>query len=140
MFNLCDEPCAANEVVSYGDEPESACQRVDLARQCDRVRGVDLRSLPAGTVVVVDTRHSRYRFVMLDESGRNALVEGGPYFPEETTARVEGSTLGGSLLKVGWIGLGWFVELSCRGRRIITSQVRSISVPKGSHDEQSSRT
>ena len=70
----------------------------------------------------------RYRFVMLDESGRNALVEGGPYFPRPSAARVEGSTLGGSLLKVGWIGLGLFVELSFGGKRIITSRVRSISV------------
>ena len=76
---------------------------------------------------------------MLDGSGRNALVEGGPYFPQETTALVEGSTLGGSLLKVGWIGLGLFLELSFCGKRIVTSRVRSISVPEGSHDEHSSR-
>ena len=121
------------EMVTYGERPESGSQR-------DRVRGIDLRSLSAGTAVVVDTRHSRYRVVMLDGSGWNALVQGGPYFPQQTTARVEGSTLGGSLLKSGWIGVGWFMELSCGGERIITSQVRSISVPKGRHDEHSSRT
>ena len=140
MFNLCREPGAANEAVTYGDGPEPASQSADLARQSDSLTGIDLRALPAGTAIVVDTRHSRYRFVMLDEGGRNALVEGGPYFPQETFGRVEGSTLGGSLLKIGWIGLGWFVELSFGGKRIITSQVRSISVLKGSHDEQSSRT
>jgi hypothetical protein len=140
MFHLCDEVDAANEVVTDGDAPESAAQCADFARQSDRVPGIDLHSLPAGAAVVVDTRHSRYRFVMLDGSGRNALVEGGRYFPQETTARVEGSTFGGSLLNVGWIGLGSFVELSCGGKRIITSRVRSISIPKGSHDEQSSRS
>ena len=140
MFHQCEEPGAGNESVRYEDGPEVVSYSEHSASQNDRVTGIDLRSLPAGTAVVVDTRHSRYRFVMLDESGRNALVEGGPYFPRPTTARVEGSTLGGSLLKIGWIGLGWFVELSCGGTRIITSQVRSISVPKGSHDEHSSRT
>jgi len=140
MFNLCGEPDTANEVVTYGDGYEPASQREDFARQSDRVTGIDLRSLPPGTAVVVETENSRYRFVMLDGNGRNALVEGGPYFPRAATARVEGSTLGGSLLKVGWIGLGLFVELSFGGKRIITSRVRSISVPKGSHDEQSSRT
>jgi hypothetical protein len=139
MFNPCDEPGTADEVVTCGDVAETASQSADLARQSDSVTGIDLRALPAGTAVVVDTRHSRYRFVMLDGSGRNALVEGGPYFPQEATARIEGSTLGGSLLKVGWIGLGLLVELSFGGKRIITSRVRSISVPKGSHDEQSSR-
>lgn len=140
MFHQSEQPGAANEAVPYEDGREAVSYCDDSASQNDRVTGVDLRSLPAGTAVIVDTRHSRYRFVMLDESGRNAWVKGGPYFPEETTARVEGSTLGGSLLKIGWIGLGWFVELSCGGKRIITSQVRSISVPRGSHDEQSSRT
>jgi hypothetical protein len=131
MFHQCDDPGAANQAVPYEDGPEAVSYSEDSASQNDRVTGIDLRSLPAGTAVVVDTRHSRYRFVMLDESGRNALVEGGRYFPRATTARVEGSTLGGSLLKVGWIGLGLFVELSFGGKRIITSRVRSISMPRG---------
>ena|SRR3989442_9597248 len=135
MFNLYDEPGAANEVITYGDGPGPASQRANSAPQSDSVKGIDLRSLPEGTAVVVDTRHSRYRLVTLDGNGGNALVEGGSYFPQETTARVEGSTLGGSLLKVGWIGLGLFLELSFGGKRIITSRVRAISVPKGSHDE-----
>jgi hypothetical protein len=140
MFNLCDEPGGTNEAAMYADGPGSASQRAHFARRRDRVTGIDLRSLPPGTAVVVDTRNSRYRFVTLDGSGGNALVEGGPYFPQETIARVEGSTLGGSLLKVGWIRLGLFLELSCGGKRIITSRVRSISVPNGSHDEHSSRS
>jgi hypothetical protein len=131
MFHECDDPGAANEAVTYEDDPEAVSYREDSASQNLRVTGIDLRSLPAGTAVVVDTRHSRYRFVMLDGSGWVALVQGGPYFPQETIARVEGSTLGGSLLKVGWIGLGWFVELSFGGKRIITSRVRSISMPRG---------
>ena len=131
MVNLTGEAGGANEAVTYADGPEAVSYCEDSASQNDRVTGIDLRSLSAGTAVVVDTRHSRYRFVMLDESGRNALVEGGPYFPRATTARVEGSTLGGSLLKVGWIGLGWFVELSFGGKRIITSRVRSVSMPRG---------
>jgi hypothetical protein len=131
MFHECDDPGAANEAVTYEDDPEAVSYCRDSAAQNVRVTGIDLRSLPAGTAVVVDTRHSRYRFVMLDGSGWVALVQGGPYFPQETIARVEGSTLGGSLLKVGWIGLGWFVELSFGGKRIITSRVRSISMPSG---------
>jgi hypothetical protein len=126
MFHQCDDPGAANHAVTYEDGPEAVSSCEDSASQNDRVTGIDLRSLPAGTAVVVDTRHSRYRFVMLDETGRNALIEGGPYFPRATTVRVEGSTFGGSLLKVGWIGLGLCVELSFGGKRIITSRVRSI--------------
>ena len=112
----------------------------DVTHRSGIVTGIDLRSLPRGTALVVDTRNTRYRFVMLEGSGRNTLIEGGPYFPQETTVQVEGSALGGSLLKVGWIGLGLAVELSFGGKRIITSRVRSIRVPKGSRDEHSPRS
>lgn len=130
MLNLCDEPGAANQAITYGDGPEPASHSEEFALQRDRISGIYLQALPTGTVVGVDTRNSRYRFVMLDGSGRNVLVEGGPYFPQQTAAHLEGSTLGGSGLKVGWIGLGWFVELSFGGKRIITSRVRSISMPE----------
>jgi hypothetical protein len=131
MFHHGDDPGAANEAVTYEDGPEAVSYCEDSASQSHAVTGIDLRSRPAGTAVVVDTRHSRDRFVMLDESGGNALLEGGPYFPRPTAARVEGSTLGGSLFTIGWIGPGWFVELSCGGKRIITSRVRSIRMPRG---------
>jgi hypothetical protein len=128
MFNSCEEPGAASEGVTYGDQPELASQSMDFATQNGRVTGIDLRSLPPGTEVVVDTRHSRYRFVMFDGLGSNALVQGGRYFRQETEARINGSTCGGSPLKSGWIGLGLFVEISAGGMRIVTSRVRSITV------------
>ena len=129
MFNLCDEPGAANGVVTYGDRPGLRSRCVDVA-QSDTVAGIDVRSLPADTVVVVDTRNSRYRFVMLDARGRHALVEGGRHFPQEATVGIEGSTPDGSLVKVGWIGLGSFLELSSGARRIVTSRICSISVSR----------
>jgi hypothetical protein len=90
--------------------------------------GVDLSSLPAGTRVIVETRNSRYCLVMKDEGGSNAVALGGRYCPEETDVQIHGSTLGGSLISIGWIGLGWLVELSVHGKQILTSRVRSISV------------
>ena len=64
---------------------------------------------------------------MLDD-GWNVLVQGGCYFPQETAARIDGCALGGSVLKLGWIGLGLFLEISTCGKRIVTSRVRSIFV------------
>ena len=90
--------------------------------------GVDLSSLPAGTRVIVETRNSRYCLVMKDEGGCNAVGLGGRYCPEETDVQIHGSTLGGSLISMGWIGLGWLIELSVQGKCILTSRVRSISV------------
>ena len=88
---------------------------------------VDFRSLPSGAELVVETCNSCYRVVMLDQ-GRNVLVQGGRYFRQKTEARLEGSALGGGLLKAGWIVSGLCMEVSHLGKRIVTSRVRSISV------------
>jgi hypothetical protein len=92
------------------------------------VAGIDVRSLPRGAKLVVDTRNSRYHFVKLDGCGADVVVQGGHYFPEEAEARIAGSTLGGCPLELGWIRLGQFVEISSGGTRISTSRVQSISV------------
>jgi hypothetical protein len=92
------------------------------------VNGIDVRKLPAETEVSVDTSNSHYRFVMLDDGGSRALVHGGRYFGDEAEARIEGSTLHGALLRLGWIGLGLSLELSVQGKRIDTSRVRSITI------------
>jgi hypothetical protein len=128
MFNPSDAGGGQGDVIGYGDRSEPAAQFADPSTPTSRVAGVDVRSLPRGAELMVDTCHSRYHFVMLDGSGSSAMVQGGRYFLEETEARIDGSALGGSPLKVGWIGLGQFLEMSAGGRRITTSRVRSISV------------
>jgi hypothetical protein len=92
------------------------------------VSGVDVRKLPAATEIAVDTSNSHYRFVMLDDGSSRALVQGGRHFVDEREARIEGSTLRGALLRLGWIGLGLSMELSVQGRRLGTSRVRSIAI------------
>jgi hypothetical protein len=92
------------------------------------VTAIDVRTLAAGTQVAMDTANSHYRFVILDEGGRRALVHGGRYFDGEAEARIEGSALGGTLLWVGWIGEGLCLELAVQGKRVSTSPVRSIAI------------
>jgi hypothetical protein len=92
------------------------------------VSGVDVRKLPAETEVSVDTSNSHYRFVMLEGGSARALVRGGRYFDDDAEARIEGSTLGGTLLRLGWIGLGLSMELSVDGKRLGTSRVQSITI------------
>lgn len=92
------------------------------------VTSIDVRSLPPGTVLVVETRNSQYHFVMLDGSGSDALVQGGDSFREETRVRIDGSTLGGSVLRSGWLVWGLSLEISVGGQRIATSRVHSIRV------------
>ena len=128
MFTSSDESGAAGASISYSDQVELVVQAPDLSARAGKVAGIDIRSLPPGTELEVDTRNSRYRFVILDESGSNALVQGGPYFHEEAKVRINGSVLGGTLLKSGWIGLGMCIEISAGGQRVSTSHVRSITI------------
>jgi hypothetical protein len=92
--------------------------------------GLVLEGLEAGTAIVVATRHSSYRFVIVDAAQRQATVVGGKMFPERTDVRIEGATTGASIIKPGKIVVGLRLELSMGLKRITTSSVTSVSVEK----------
>ena len=87
--------------------------------------GVALRSLEPLTELRVQTRNTCYRIVVSRDS--DIVIQGGTFFPDPTHAHVEGASLGGNLLKVGWIGVGLRMEILAEGRRIVTTAVRSIA-------------
>jgi hypothetical protein len=91
-------------------------------------RGIHLRNIEPLTTIVVRTQNSRYRILITD--GTAAIVRGGAFFPEPTPARIDGSSFGGTLLKVGWIGIGLRMEIFTNGRRIITSPVRDVMLER----------
>ena len=92
------------------------------------VEGVALQSLETVTVLNVTTRHSDYHVVILDPVRQRVLVTGGRLFPEDTEVRCDGATVGGSLLKVGWIGVGLRLEMSIGRQRITTSRVQVVTI------------
>jgi hypothetical protein len=93
-----------------------------------RVRGILIRDDSPGTNYVVVTKNSTYDITVLDGAERRVRVQGGEYFPEPVLCILSGSTYGGSVLKVGWIGLGMCMEFFHEGRPIITTAVRSIGI------------
>jgi hypothetical protein len=93
-----------------------------------RVGGLSIAELDPITPLVIRTENSLYRITVLEPRGRRILVQGGAYFPNSTPAELEGSSLGGSLLKQGWIGPGMRMEISSEGKRIVTSRVRSMEI------------
>jgi len=128
MFMAGDEAGAAGPAFTSGDWFGVASP---IARQPrGPVHGIDVRRLPEGTVLVVDTHNTRYRIVMTGPGSR-ATIRGGRYFHEETDVRIEGSALAGSLLKMGWIAVGLFMEVASEDMRVVTSRVRSIIVEPG---------
>lgn len=86
--------------------------------------GISLRDLDPLTTLLVRTCNSRYRIVISQNT--TVFVQGGQFFPDMTDARLEGSSFGGSFLKVGWIGIGLCMEIWAGGQRIVTSPVRAI--------------
>ena len=91
----------------------------------DGTLGVQLRHLPPSTILLVWTMNSLYRVVVADWP--EVYIQGGAFFPEPTLAQLDGASIGGSCLRVGWIGAGLLVEIRSGGRRIITSPVRAIT-------------
>ena len=103
----------------------SAATLDGFARATDAVQGVYLRDLEPLTRLVVRTCNSEYQFLV--SAGGDVLVEGGRFFDHPTPAVLEGASLGGSFLKVGWIGVGLRMEIRDASRRIVTSPVRHIA-------------
>jgi hypothetical protein len=93
-------------------------------------KGVALQLLAAGTRLTVNTRNTRYQVIVLDPATRQVTVSGGPTLRKRFEGRLEGATTGGSLLRLGWIGVGLRMELSTGDRRITTSVVRSVTIER----------
>ena len=100
----------------------------DVRDAVSHVRGVDLNELPPWTTLLVWTWNSLYRVVIT--RGCNVTVQGGSFFPDFTFAHVNGATIGGSWLRVGWIGVGLLIEFDAAGTRIVTSPVLAITIQR----------
>jgi hypothetical protein len=89
------------------------------------VECVHLGHLEPFTTLLVRTLHSLYRIVI--NEGPSVSVQGGTFFPQATSAYLDGASLGGASIRVGCICIGLRVEIRAGDRRIITSPVRAIS-------------
>jgi hypothetical protein len=91
----------------------------------DNFDRVYLRELPPSTTLVVETRNSSYRIVIVE--GSNVCVQGGPFFPEPTSAHLDGASLRGTGLKVGWLEVGLLMRITAGAKRFVTSPIRTIT-------------
>jgi hypothetical protein len=88
--------------------------------------GVALADLPPIAELEVRTRNSCYRITVVDPAESRILIQGGSFFPLPRLARLGGASLGGSLLKLGWIGYGFSLEIHADGTSIVTTPVCEI--------------
>ena len=90
--------------------------------------GVRLRDLAPLDALEVRTRNSVYRFTVLNPLENTVLVSGGAFFPVPVRAALGGASIGGSMLKLGVILVGFQCEIAGSDGRVITTRVREIRV------------
>ena len=88
--------------------------------------GVQIASRPDLSQLTVETRNSVYEITVIDGAAREILIRGGKFFPEKTAARLCGSSMRGSFLKLGGIYAGFSMEILFDGQTIVTSPVQAI--------------
>ena len=95
--------------------------------------GVFLELLPPDTVLQIRTQHHFYTALLLGEG--LALISGHPqYCPQPVQVIIAGSTWGGSMLKVRFIGRGMQMEFHhpAYATPIVTSPIQEICEPNRS--------
>ena len=106
------------------------CSLDGFAQISGSLDGVSLRALRPQDTIHASTRNSEYRIVLVDPEQGRVTVQGGRFFAEPVSAVISGSTLGGCMLKLGWLGLGLRIEICAHGQRIVTSPVQSFFIER----------
>lgn len=75
----------------------------------DSEGGVQIDRLDIGTVLEVQTCNSLYTIEVLDN--KKFSVQGGSRFIHPCETWIGGSTWGGSMIKIKWIGIGMHIEM-----------------------------
>jgi len=103
--------------------------------------GVTLMTLEACDMIQARTRNSVYEIFLLEPKSGRAMVRGGKHFAEPMEGTVSGSTFGGCMLKIGWLGVGLRMEIYANGHRTVTTPIQSLRVERTDFgDDQSDST
>ena len=97
---------------------------VDKINESEDAGGIFWSELPEDAIVTVRTRNTVYT---LDKKA--GTIQGHPeYCPEPTKFTLHGSTFGGSMIKVNWLGPGMYMEFSTiKYDGIVTSQIQHVN-------------
>jgi hypothetical protein len=96
--------------------------------------GISVDDLAPLERLTVRTANSTYDVIIVAPEQAAILVRGGAYFPVFTPARLAGSSLGGSFLKLRTVHVGFRLELGTDHGFIITSPVRGVAIAPPLHD------
>ena len=88
--------------------------------------GVLVSDLTVHDRLTVCTRNSTYEIIVMEPQTAEVLVRGGRFFPQFAPARVAGSSLGGSFLKLHGVYAGFQLELITDDLPVITTRIRTV--------------
>ena len=88
-------------------------------------KSLRIHSLTQGEAVVVKTRNSSYRIIMLEPTSQMVLIRGGKYFQKPSEACLLGSAMGRQI-QIGRIVLGQGMGVAVGQRCFVTSPVAVI--------------
>ena len=103
----------------------------EMIGQGDAAPGIDARKLQPGDTLVMRTRNTAYTLQL--ENPARCMGRGtsdGKHVTDESAMYVLGSTLPGrgTMVKLGWVLLGFRMVLLVPGRELLTTPVQSLSV------------
>lgn len=116
-----------SQIPSFAPHPNLSDEVNRHIIQSEIEGGVFLKDLPPDTVLQIRTQHHCYTAVLLGDSA--ALISGHPqYCPKPVRVAIAGSTWGGSMLKLRYLGRGMRLEFSHPEYRtpIVTSSIQEI--------------
>ena len=88
----------------------SASAILDTRSRHEWTDGVQIDQMPDLERLTVKTLNSTYEITILCGHKGEVLVRGGRFFPEFANARLSGSSLGGSFLKMHGVYIGFKIE------------------------------
>ena len=106
----------------------SASALLDTWSSHSWTEGLQLENMQDMETLIVRTENSTYEITVICGRTGDILIRGGQFFPEFAEARLAGSSLGGSFLKLRGVYVGFSLEVHFDKRLIITSRVRKITV------------
>ncbi len=100
-----------------------------LIAEAEEKSGIDLSQLEIGTKIEMQTVNTLYHIEVLPEN--KFMVQGGHFFIQPIETYIGGSTYGGSMIKLKWLGINMHAEIGTPHRAsplVTTSAIRSIKV------------
>lgn len=95
--------------------------------QSEKDGGEWLKNVKIGQTIAVQTKNTLYRIQKVGND--NYLISGhAKYCPTFIKCNIAGSTWGGSMLKMKFIGIGMCLEFYINYKRITTSEIIKVEV------------